>query len=58
MHIRRDMTELSMIAKSDWTNDELKFYHQSFQQITPYLNAEGHSIQLEIINEIESRGGY
>ncbi|MFL6558233.1 MAG: hypothetical protein ACJ8MO_19210, partial [Bacillus sp. (in: firmicutes)] len=38
MYVGRDMTELSMMAKSDWENSELAFFHHSFQQITPYLN--------------------
>ena len=46
------MTELSMMSKSDWQNNELTFFHHSFQQILPYLNAEGQSIYREIIEEI------
>ena len=57
MFIGRDMTELSMIPKQKWKDDELEYYHHSFQQIMPYLNVEGHSIQREIIEEIEKRGG-
>lgn len=51
------MTELAMIPKSEWTGEELAFYHHSFQQIVPYLNAEGKSIHKEIVEEIENRGG-
>ncbi|MDP4162716.1 MAG: hypothetical protein Q8906_11965 [Bacillota bacterium] len=57
MYVGRDMTELSMMAKSDWQNSELAFYHHALQQITPYLNSEGQTIHREIIEEIESRGG-
>lgn len=57
MYNGRDMTELSMMAKTDWKNDELAFFHHSFQQIVPYLNAEGQSIQKEIVEEIQNRGG-
>ena len=57
MYIGRDMTELSMMSKSDWQNNELNFFHRSFQQILPYLNAEGQSIYREIIEEIYNRGG-
>lgn len=57
MYTGRDMTELSMMAKSDWQNDELTFFHHSFQQILPYLNAEGQSLYREIIEEISNRGG-
>ncbi|KAB2328524.1 hypothetical protein F7731_25205 [Cytobacillus depressus] len=57
MYNGRDMTELSMMAKTDWNNDELTYFHHSFQQIVPYLNAEGQTIQREIIEEIQNRGG-
>jgi hypothetical protein len=57
MYIGRDMTELSMIAKSDWDTSELTFFHHSLQQIAPYLNSEGLTIHREIIEEIENRGG-
>jgi hypothetical protein len=57
MYVGRDMTELSMIPKSEWQDSELAFFHHSFQQITPYLNAEGQTIHREIIEEIEARGG-
>ncbi|WP_419392828.1 hypothetical protein [Cytobacillus praedii] len=57
MYNGRDMTELSMIAKTDWKNDELAFFHHSFQQIVPYLNTEGQVIQREIVEEIQNRGG-
>ena len=57
MYIGRDMTELLMMSKSDWQNSELNFFHCSFQQILPYLNAEGQSIYREVIEEIYDRGG-
>ncbi|PIE92631.1 hypothetical protein CO726_25600 [Bacillus fungorum] len=57
MYIGRDMTELTMISKSEWKEDELAYFHHSLQQILPYLNAEGQSIYKEIVIEIESRGG-
>jgi hypothetical protein len=57
MYSGRDMTELSMMAKADWDNQELSFFHQSLQQIAPYLNSEGQTIHREIIEEIENRGG-
>ena len=57
MFIGRDMTELSLLPKQSWKDEELAYYHHSFQQIMPYLNMEGHTIQKEIIEEIERRGG-
>jgi hypothetical protein len=57
MYVGRDMTELSMIPKSEWNESELAFFHKSLQQITPYLNSEGATIHREIIKEIEARGG-
>ncbi|KAA0544944.1 hypothetical protein FZW96_19165 [Bacillus sp. BGMRC 2118] len=58
MFVGRDMTELSMMPKTEWKDSELAFYHHSFQQIVPYLNAEGQTIHREIIKEIESRGTF
>lgn len=57
MYVGRDMTELSMMPKTEWNDSELAFFHHSLQQITPYLNVEGQTIHREIIEEIESRGG-
>lgn len=57
MYNGRDMTELSMMSMSNWNEDELAFFHHSFQQIAPYLNSEGQTIHREIIEEIEHRGG-
>jgi len=56
MTIRRDMTELLMMSKTDWNDHELSYYHQSLQQMVPYLNVEGQSIHTQIIKEIERRG--
>ncbi|WP_066298884.1 hypothetical protein [Bacillus sp. FJAT-29937] len=57
MYNGRDMTELSMMSKTDWEDQELNYFHHSFQQIVPYLNAEGQTIQREIMEEIQNRGG-
>ncbi|MEH7126399.1 hypothetical protein V7122_18000 [Bacillus sp. JJ1532] len=57
MYNGRDMTELSMMSKTDWEDQELTYFHHSFQQIVPYLNAEGQTIQREIMEEIQNRGG-
>ncbi|MCM3714347.1 cytosolic protein [Alkalihalobacillus oceani] len=57
MYDGRDMTELSTVEKQNWSDDELAFFHHSFQQIAPYVNAEGVTIHREIIKEIENRGG-
>jgi hypothetical protein len=57
MYVGRDMTELSMIPKSEWDKRELAFFHHSLQQIAPYLNSEGVSIHRDIIIEIENCGG-
>lgn len=57
MYVGRDMTELSMMKKSDWENSELAYFHYSLQQMVPYLNQEGQSIHSEIVKEIENRGG-
>lgn len=57
MYEGRDMTELSMMAKSDWNDAELFFFHHALQQMTPYLNSEGQSIHRQIVEEIQNRGG-
>ncbi|MGJ9385163.1 hypothetical protein [Salipaludibacillus sp. CF4.18] len=57
MYVGRDMTELSTMSKTNWTEKELAYFHQLFQQITPYANAEGVVIHREIIEEIVNRGG-
>ncbi|EDL65136.1 hypothetical protein [Bacillus sp. SG-1] len=57
MYVGRDMTEISMIPKTEWDKSELAFFHHSLQQMVPYLNAEGQTIHRKIVEEIESRGG-
>lgn len=57
MYVGRDMTELTMVSKKTWTDEELAHFHYSLQQMTPYLNVEGVTIHREIIEEIEARGG-
>ncbi|WP_216830518.1 cytosolic protein [Alkalihalobacterium elongatum] len=58
MYVGRDMTELSMMSKKDWSDKELAYFHKNLQQMTPYLNSEGVTIHREIIREIEDRGGF
>ena len=55
MYDGRDMTELSMMSKTDWEESELNFYHHSFQQILPYLNAEGQTLYREVLEEKYNR---
>ena len=57
MYVGRDMTELSMLSKTEWRDSELQYFHHSFQQIMPYLNTQGQSLYKEIVKEIEKRGG-
>ncbi|CAH0347631.1 hypothetical protein [Bacillus sp. CECT 9360] len=57
MYVGRDMTELSMVARSEWEESELAYFHHSLQQMVPYLNQEGQTIHREIVKEIENRGG-
>lgn len=57
MYTGRDMTELTMMPKGDWSQDELAYFHHSFQQIAQYLNSEGQTLYREIVEEIEQRGG-
>ena len=57
MYVGRDLTELTMMPRSDWKDSELAYFHQSMQQVVPYLNTEGQSLHRQIIEEIEARGG-
>ncbi|KGX88118.1 hypothetical protein [Pontibacillus litoralis] len=57
MYVGRDMTELSMIAKCDWNEDELAYFQHALSQILPYLNKEGVATLHEIIEEMDQRGG-
>ncbi|WP_339174247.1 cytosolic protein [Anoxybacillus sp. FSL W8-1294] len=57
MYVGRDLAALQMIPKQKWKDSELAFFHHVFQQVTPYLNAEGQTLHREMIEEIEARGG-
>ncbi|NEU31906.1 cytosolic protein [bacterium LRH843] len=57
MYAGRDITELSMMPKDKWTDEELTYFHHGLQQMTPYLNIEGTSIRKKIVEEIQKRGG-
>ncbi|EIT84666.1 hypothetical protein A374_13280 [Fictibacillus macauensis ZFHKF-1] len=57
MYVGRDLTQLGMMSKKEWSDVELAHFHSSFQQITPFLNAEGVAIHRDIIEEIKARGG-
>ncbi len=55
MNSIRDMTELEMISIKEWTDLELRHFHNAFQQILPYLNEEGQTLYKEIVMEIGER---
>ncbi|UJW57135.1 cytosolic protein [Bacillus sp. A116_S68] len=57
MYVGRDMAELTMTPKTEWTEKELAYFHYLFQQISPYLSAEGVTIHREIVEEIMARDG-
>ncbi|KGX83149.1 hypothetical protein [Pontibacillus marinus] len=57
MYVGRDMTELTMTKKDDWSDSELTYFQHALSQMVPYLNSEGTTILREINHEIESRGG-
>jgi hypothetical protein len=46
-----------MIPLSEWTQEELFFHHRLLAELTPFLNAEGVSLNHRLIEEIERRGG-
>ncbi|WP_187695475.1 hypothetical protein [Oceanobacillus piezotolerans] len=51
----RDFSELSMMSKTQWKEDELQYYQQALSQVLPYINAEGLSILHEINEELHQR---
>ncbi|TSB45189.1 cytosolic protein [Alkalicoccobacillus porphyridii] len=57
MYVGRDMSELSQYSTEEWTDKELAFFHNGMTQVAPYLNQEGAAIHVQIIKEIEARGG-
>ena len=57
MYVGRDLSELTMTSLDKWKKDELAYFHHSLQQVVPYMNAEGKSLNTKIIREIENRGG-
>ncbi|WP_162985641.1 hypothetical protein [Virgibacillus halodenitrificans] len=52
---RRDFTELSMMSKAKWHDDELYYFQHALSQLLPYVNPEGLSILHEINKEMQSR---
>ncbi|MBB5175060.1 hypothetical protein [Texcoconibacillus texcoconensis] len=58
MYVGRDMTELSMTKKTDWTEKELANAQHMLQQMLPYLNAEGVTMQKEIMQEMMNRDSF
>ncbi|AIF42539.1 hypothetical protein [Virgibacillus sp. SK37] len=52
---RRDFTELSMMSKERWHDDELYYFQHALSQLLPYVNPEGLSILHEINKEMQSR---
>lgn len=57
MYVGRDMSELNNYSMDQWTDKELAFFHHGMGQVAPYLNQEGAAIHVQIIKEIELRGG-
>lgn len=55
MYVGRDLMELTMMSKKEWSVEELAHFSHCFQQITPFLNSQGVSLRNEITEEIESR---
>jgi len=51
----RDFTELSMMSKTKWQNDELHYFQHALSQILPYINSEGLTILHEINKEMYER---
>lgn len=56
MYIGRELDELTMMSIDRWETTELLYYHHIFSQLAPYLSAEGASLHVKVIRELESRG--
>ncbi|MED1725467.1 hypothetical protein [Brevibacillus parabrevis] len=56
MYIGRDLSELTMVPPSQWEINELLYFHDTFSQLAAYLSAEGASLHVKVIRELESRG--
>jgi hypothetical protein len=52
---RRDFTELTMMSKAKWNNEELNYFQHALSQLLPYVNPEGLSILHEINKEMHTR---
>ncbi|WP_163970894.1 hypothetical protein [Oceanobacillus halotolerans] len=53
--MRRDFTELSMMSKTEWDDNELMYFQHALSQLLPYVNSEGLTILHEINDEMHSR---
>lgn len=51
----RDFTELTMMSKKKWQDDELHYFQHALSQVLPYINSEGLSILHEINEEMYER---
>ncbi|WP_188456814.1 hypothetical protein [Virgibacillus oceani] len=51
----RDFTELSMMSKRRWDDEELEYFQHALSQLLPYVNAEGLAILQGINEEIKER---
>lgn len=57
MYQGRAFDELSMVPLSEWTMEELAYYHLRMAEMSPLMNAQGISLHHDLIREIEERGG-
>ncbi|WP_249872754.1 hypothetical protein [Oceanobacillus saliphilus] len=55
MNTPRDFTELSMLSKTKWHDNELHYFQHALSQILPYINSEGLTILHEINSEMYHR---
>ncbi|GAA0442625.1 MAG: hypothetical protein ACQEWU_18140 [Bacillota bacterium] len=52
---KRDFTELSMMSKTKWNEEELVYFQHALSQLLPYINPEGLTILHEINKEMHNR---
>jgi hypothetical protein len=57
MYNGRNLDELKMTLLTNWQLEELSYHHYMMSQMAPYMNHEGTRLHVELIKEMEKRGG-
>lgn len=57
MYQGRNLQELLSTPLSNWSMEELSFYHYVMADMVSYMNEQGVSLHQDLIGEIVRRGG-